>query len=135
MDIVNSNILAKAFRQVEFIHYDSATGEEYFMNLQTKKLSSLDLFLTDSKGRPLGRKSDEAHKDTASGLFTSVINNTFESDNQSTQGNLYFTGVIRVDIVKVRDIRKLETPRLMRPSIASKSTGIITWENGGDPRY
>ena len=135
VDIVNSNILAKAFKQVEFIHYDSATGEEYFMNLQTKKLSSLDLFLTDSKGRPLGRTANEAHKDTASGLFTSVINNTFESDNQSTQGNLYFTGVVRVDIVKVRDIRKLETPRLMRPSIASKTTGIITWENGGDPRY
>jgi hypothetical protein len=135
IDIVNSNILAKAFRQVEFIHYDSATGEEYFMNLQTKKLSSLDLFLTDSKGRPLGRKSDEAHKDTASGLFTSVINNTFESDNQSTQGNLFFTGVLRVDIVKIRDVRKLETPGLERPSIPSKSSGVITWQNGGDPRY
>jgi hypothetical protein len=135
IDIVNSNILAKAFRQVEFIHYDSATGEEYFMNLQTKKLSSLDLFLTDSKGRPLGRNANESHKDTASGLFTSVINNTFESDNQSTQGNLYFTGVVRVDIVKVRDVRKLETPRLERPSIASKTTGVVTWQNGGEPRY
>ena len=135
VDIVNSNILAKAFRQVEFIHYDSATGEEYFMNLQTKKLSNIDIFLTDSKGRPLGRKSNESHKDTASGLYTSVIDNTFESDNQSTQGNLFFTGVVRVDIVKVRDVRKLETPRLERPSIPSKASGIITWENGGLPRY
>jgi hypothetical protein len=43
--------------------------------------------------------------------------------------------VVRVDIVKVRDVRKLETPRLERPSIPSKAPGIITWENGGLPRY
>ena len=135
MDIVNSNILAKAFRQVEFIHYDSATGEEYFMNLQNKKLSNLDLFITDSKGRHLGRRPDQLHQKTASGLYTSNDNNTFESDNQSTQGNLFFTGVLRVDIVKVRDVRKLETPGLERPSIPSKTSGVITWQNGGEPRY
>jgi hypothetical protein len=135
MDIVNSNILAKAFRQVEFIHYDSATGEEYFMNLQNKKLSNLDLFITDSKGRYLGRRPDQLHQKTASGLYTSNDNNTFESDNQSTQGNLFFTGVLRVDIVKVRDVRKLETPGLERPSIPSKTSGVITWQNGGEPRY
>lgn len=136
VDVVNSNILAKAFRQVEFIHYDSATGEEYFMNLQTKKLSNLDIIITDSKGRHLGRKPNQMHNKTASGLYTTNIgDNTFESDNQSTQGNLFFTGVVRVDIVKVRDVRKLETPRLERPSIPSKASGIITWENGGLPRY
>ncbi len=135
-DIVNSNILAKAFRQVEFIHYDSATGEEYFMNLQTKKLSNLDIIITDSKGRHLGRKPNQMHNKTASGLYTTNIgDNTFESDNQSTQGNLFFTGVVRVDIVKVRDVRKLETPRLERSSISSKASGIVTWENGGLPRY
>lgn len=135
VDIVNSNILAKAFRQVEFIHYDSATGEEYFMNLQTKKLSNLDIFLTDSKGRPLGRKANENHKFTASGLYTSFLNNTFESDEQSKQGNLFFTGVVRVDIVKVRDVRKLETPRLERPSIPSKTSGVITWQDHGKSKY
>ena len=135
VDVVNSNILAKAFRQVEFIHYDSATGEEYFMNLQTKKLSNIDIFLTDSKGRHLGRRINQTHNKTASGLINQLGINTFESDNQSTQGNLFFTGVIRVDIVKVRDVRKLETPRLERPSIPSKASGIVTWENGGSPRY
>ena len=135
VDVVNSNVLAKAFRQVEFIHYDSATGEEYFMNLQTKKLSNLDIFLTDSKGRHLGRRVNQMHNKTASGLINQLGINTFDSDNQSTQGNLFFTGVVRVDIVKVRDVRKLETPRLERPSISSKASGIVTWENGGLPRY
>ena len=72
---------------------------------------------------------------TASGLINQLGINTFDSDNQSTQGNLFFTGVVRVDIVKVRDVRKLETPRLERPSISSKASGIVTWENGGLPRY
>ena len=135
MDIVNSNILAKAFRQVEFIHYDSATGEEFFMNLQTKKLSNLDIFITDSKGRSLGRRPNELHKKTASGLISSIDNNTFEGTSQSTQGNLFFTGVVRVDIIKVRDVRKLETPMLERPNPASKASGVLVWQDHGNPRY
>lgn len=135
MDIVNSNILAKAFRQVEFIHYDSATGEEYFMNLQTKKLSNLDIFITDSKGRNLGRRPNQLHEKTASGLISNVGTNTFNGTTQSTQGNLFFTGVIRVDIVKVRDVRKLETPMLERPKPASKASGVLVWQNHGNPRY
>lgn len=135
VDVINSNILAKAFKQVEFIHYDSSTGEEYFMNLQTKKLSNLDIFITDSKGRSLGRRSNQLHKKTASGLLTNTDNNTFESDSQSTDGNLFFTGVVRVDIIKVRDVRKLETPMLERNSIPSKSSGVITWQNGGLQKY
>ena len=135
MDIINSNILAKAFRQVEFIHYDSATGEEYFMNLQTKKLSNLDIFLTDSKGRNLGRRSNQLHEKTASGLVTSAETNTFDGTTQSTQGNLFFTGVVRVDIVKVRDVRKLETPMLERPKPARKASGVLVWQDHGNPRY
>ena len=135
MDIVNSNILAKAFRQVEFIHYDSATGEEYFMHLQTKKLSNLDIFITDSKGRSLGRRPNELHKKTASGLISSIDNNTFDGTSQSTQGNLFFTGVLRVDIIKVRDVRKLETQMLERPKPASKASGVLVWQDHGNPRY
>ena len=37
-DIINSDILAKMFKDVEFINYNSATGDEYFMNLQQRKL-------------------------------------------------------------------------------------------------
>lgn len=136
VDIVNSNILAKAFRQVEFIHYDAQSGgEEYFMNLQTKKLSNLNLFLTDSRGRNLGRRINQSHNGTGSGLITSLANNTYESDSQSTLGNLFFTGVLRVDIIKVRDSRHLESGPIPRPLPASKSKGVVIWQNGGEPRY
>ena len=91
--------------------------------------------MKDSKRRPIGRKANENNKLTASRLYTRDTNNTFESDNQSTQGNLFFTGVVRVDIVKVRDVRKLETPRLERPSVPSKTSGVITWQNGGLQKY
>ena len=33
-DVMNSNILAKLIKDVEYITYDSSTGEEYFINLQ-----------------------------------------------------------------------------------------------------
>jgi len=104
-DLINSNILAKVFKDVEFITYDSNTGNEYFMNLQQRKLSTLRLSLTDSKGRKLGRTGQIGG--TGAGLETSA--GTFTDDTQSTLGNLYFTAVLRVDIVKVSDPHKLDT--------------------------
>ena len=136
VDIVNSNILAKAFRQVEFIHYDAQSGgEEYFMNLQTKKLSNLNIFLTDSKGRRLGRRANQTHDKTGSGLINNLTSNTFYGTEQSTLGNLFFTGVLRVDIIKVRDARHLETAPIPRPFPANKSRGVVVWQNNGEPRY
>jgi hypothetical protein len=58
-DIINSDIFAKLFKDVEYINYESNTGEEYYINLQQRKLSNLRLFLTDSKGRKLGRTSGQ----------------------------------------------------------------------------
>ena len=136
VDIVNSNILAKAFRQVEFIHYDAQSGgEEYFMNLQTKKLSNLNIFITDSKGRRLGRRANQTHDKTGSGLINNLTSNTFYGTEQSTLGNLFFTGVLRVDIIKVRDARHLETTPIPRPFPANKSRGVVVWPNNGEPRY
>ena len=54
-DITSSDIFAKLKRDVEFITYDIGTGDEYFINLQQKKLSTIQFTLTDSKNRQLGR--------------------------------------------------------------------------------
>ncbi len=116
-DLLSSNILGKVFRDVEFITYNSSTGDEYFMNLNQKKISQLRLFLTDSKGRKLGRALRNGSLGTASGT----------GDSQNTLGNLAFTATIRIDIVKVKDPNVLETKPLMPPLPASKAQrGIIT---------
>lgn len=131
-DIINSDILAKVFKDVEFINYTSATGDEFFMNLQQRKLSNLRLFLTDSKGRKLGRLSSERDLGTAAGLESSGV---FESKKQSTLGNLYFTAVLKVDIVKMFDPRKLQSAAPLPPKMARESQSVLTWQNYGMPKY
>ncbi len=137
-DVVNSDILARMFRDTEYITYESATGEEYFINLQTRKLSNLRLFLTDSKGRALGRLNVERQDGTASGLPGSVASagsDAFESKFQSTLGNLFFTAVIRFDILKTSSPAKLQSEGL-RPALpASKTQGIYVWQDYGNPKH
>ncbi len=135
-DIINSDILAKVFKDVEFINYNSSTGDEYFMNLQQRKLSNLRLFLTDSKGRKIGRLSTERDLGTAAGK-TSTTNDvtTFDSENQSTLGNLYFTAVLRVDIVKVFEPAKLQSIGLKPPPRARESQSVLTWADYGRPKH
>ena len=131
-DIINSDILAKVFKDVEYITYNSSTGDEYFMNLQQRKLSNLRLFLTDSKGRKLGRLSSQRDLGTAAGKETAGV---FDSNLQSTLGNLYFTAVIRVDIVKVFEPAKLESVGLKPPPKARESQSVLTWADYGRPKH
>ena len=131
-DIINSDILAKVFKDVEFINYISATGEEYFMNLQQRKLSNLRLFLTDSKGRKLGRLSSQRDLGTAAGKETSGV---FDNKFQSTLGNLYFTAVLRVDIIKMFEPAKLQSVGLKPPPKARESQSVLTWADYGRPKH
>ena len=131
-DIINSDILAKVFKDVEFINYNSATGEEYFMNLQQRKLSNLRLFLTDSKGRKLGRLSSQRDLGTAAGKETAGV---FDNKFQSTLGNLYFTAVLRVDIIKMFEPAKLQSVGVKPPPNAKESQSVLTWQNYGKPKY
>jgi hypothetical protein len=137
-DLTASNILAKLKRDVEFISYDNSFGDEYFINLQQRKLSTIKLYLADSKNRPLGRRSDTdtGNKGTAAGLQKIVSNKlVFDNQTQSTLGNLFFTAVLRVDIVKMSDTKKLETPPLPLPLPARKAqTGVVVFESYGMPK-
>jgi hypothetical protein len=132
-DIINSDIFAKLFRDVEYINYESNTGEEYFMNLQQRKLANLRLFLTDSKGRKLGRTSTQRDLGTAAGLTDSSLD--FESNLQNKTGNLFFTAVIRVDIVKNRSPVKLETEGIRPPLPAREAQGTYIWPDYGRPKH
>ena len=132
-DIINSDIFAKLFKDVEFITYESNTGEEYFMNLQQRKLANLRFTLTDSKGRKLGRTSGQRDLGTAAGLVD--INNEFESNLQNTTGNLYFTAVIKVDIIKNASPVKLESEGIQPALPASKTQSTYVWQDYGRPKF
>ena len=148
-DITTSNIIAKLKRDVEFITYDSGMGDEYFINLQQRKISSLNLSLTDSKNRKLGRIRN-ATVGTAAGYMneSTIANNRlvgrqyitattegFANDTQSTLGNLFFTAVLRVDIIKTGNPARLETPALPLPLPARKAqNGVLSFQNFGMPK-
>lgn len=152
-DITTSNIIAKLQRDVEFITYDNGAGGEYFINLQQRKVSSIRLSLTDSKNRPLGRikgasigtaagfinGDDAAGKDGSLGLdyinAVGFANTGFSNNSQSTLGNLFFTAVLRVDIIKTGNPSRLETPALPLPLPARKAqNGVLSVQNFGMPK-
>ena len=93
----SGNILAKIpfnrFDNPEMIRYVARADKEYFIDLYHKRLSSLRLFLTDDRGRPLGRLMSELTDNTAAGIQES---NAFVRNTQSTLGNLFFDATIRV---------------------------------------
>jgi len=131
-DVLNSDILAKMFKDTEFINYDSTTGDEYFMHLQQRKVANLRLFLTDSKGRKLGRRSSERDTGTAAGLADG--NGNFENLTQSTLGNLSFTAVIRIDIIRNSMPQKLQTepPKPLLPARLGQS--VYQFQDQGLPK-
>lgn len=86
----SSNILAKIPVNTEMVVFNSQTGREYFLDLKQKHLNNIQLYLTDSKNRRLGRRPNEGHLKTASGTGA----------NQSTRGNLNFNAVFRVEVIK-----------------------------------
>jgi len=132
-DIINSDIFAKLFKDVEYVTYESNTGDEYFINLQQRKLANLRLFLTDSKGRKLGRTSGQRDLGTAAGLTDGSL--TFESNTQNTTGNLSFTAVVRVEIVKNRNPVKLESEALPPPRPARVGQSVVVWPDYGRPKF
>lgn len=132
-DIINSDIFAKLFKDVEYINYESNTGEEYFINLQQRKLANLRLTLTDSKGRKLGRTSAQRDLGTAAGLVDGNLD--FKSNKQNTTGNLFFTAVIRVDIIKNRSPVKLESEGIAPPLPARKAQSTYVWQDYGKPKF
>jgi len=78
----NSRILGKIIIDDEFATFTSGTQMEYFLNLTTKSLTFLDLFITDSHGRDI--------PSTTQGT----------GNQQTTLGNRSFECVIKLDVVQ-----------------------------------
>lgn len=129
-DITISNILAKFRRDTEFISYSSTGDNEFFINLQQRKLSSMKLTLTDSKGRQIGQATNGG---TSAGLETSL--DLFASSKQDSLGNLNFSATIRVDIIHMNTVSKLESAPLPLAFPARKAQQqVLTFQNFGMPK-
>lgn len=137
-DVVSSDIIAKINRwsnagPSELITYN-AQSDEFFVNIQQRKITNLRLFLTDSKGRKLGRFTpDNDNSGTAAGRETTPAPITvtdggepsMASKRQSELGNLFFSAVLRIDVIKASCPTQLESEIFSPPFPGSKSGGIL----------
>ena len=105
---LSSNILGVFQLDHEFAHYDNQENE-FFLNLRSKSLSHIRLFLTDRKNRKL----------------THAVSSG--DDNQSTLGNLSFSCIIRIDTIQANIPRQLSVTPQPLPDL--KKTGVLTTLN------
>ena len=148
-EIVGSDILGKIPRNLEsFVYNANGMSEDFFIYYQQRKLNQIRLYLTDSKGRPIGRPgmADTLAvfgSGTAAGAEgtapsippLSTDRTTFASSNQNTQGNMYFTATIKIEVIKKSTPQLLETQPPPFPPVPSKASGVISFGNktGKDP--
>jgi hypothetical protein len=148
-EIVGSDILAKIPRNLDsFVYNANGSSEDFFIYYQQRKLNQIRLYLTDSKGRPIGRAGmadtlSVFGSGTAAGAEgtapsippLSTDRTTFASSNQNTQGNMYFTATIKIEVIKKSTPQLLETQPPPLPQFPSKASGVISFgsKTGKDP--
>ena len=121
---LTSNILAKIPIDVEFCSVtQSGPHDEFFVMLAQRSLTSMRLFLTDSRGRPLGRSAGSTSK-TAAGTGTA----------QSTLGNLSFQCTLRLDVVQKQMPNTIVTPKVP-PSFPGRFSGPLLNQDYGKVKY
>jgi len=148
-EIIGSDILAKIPRNLESFTYNAnGNTEDFFIYYQQRKLNQIRLYLTDSKGRPIGRPGvadtlTVFGSGTAAGLEgtppsippLSTDRTTFLKSTQNTQGNMYFTSTLKIEIIKKSSPTLLETPMIPLPPFPSKASGVVSFGDkyGKDP--
>tara|TARA_B110001452_G_scaffold80834_1_gene66141 strand:+ start:1135 stop:2277 length:1143 start_codon:yes stop_codon:yes gene_type:complete len=131
-DIHQSNILGRAVRDTEFVHYEVGAVESFTISLQQRRLSTLRLFLTDSKGRQLGRTQTQGTGTAAGNAID--ISGPYTSSLQSTKGNLSFSAVLKIETVRVTLPNQMHTTAISPPLPARQAQSILTWPDYGNPR-
>lgn len=103
-NLSSSRILAKLVIDNEFINYTTGTQMEYFVNLTTKQITFLRLFLTDSHGRTIPQNVLRQYPARSGATAYQPIVNPGEPAetpvNQSTLGNRSFECIVKVDIIQ-----------------------------------
>lgn len=101
-----SDILARIPIDHEFVHYESQTGREFFLNIPNKQVNTMKFYLRDSHDRPLPAIDSQ----------------------QGTVGNLHFSMVLRVDVIQRYVPNSLQTGGIVNRTSALKS-GVFLPEN------
>lgn len=111
---LSSNILAMIPQDTQFTNFTTATDNEYFLYSTVRNLTSMRLFLTDHRGRKLGRNEHNRGTGTAAGIGL----------YQSTLGNLSFRAVIRVDVIQALIPNTLQSEPF-KPTVPARLTGVL----------
>ena len=120
---LTSNIIAKIPIDVEFCSMtQGGPHDEFFVTLPQRSLNTMRLFLTDSKGRPLGRTVGSTSRTSAG---TGIA--------QSTTGNLNFSCTLRLDVIQKQMPNTIQTPPVPQP-IPGRFTGPLLNQDFGRPR-
>tara|TARA_R110000824_G_scaffold224680_1_gene412368 strand:- start:3074 stop:4342 length:1269 start_codon:yes stop_codon:yes gene_type:complete len=125
-----SDVLAKIPIDSEFTNFESNYEEgEWFLTLTQKHIDSLKVYLTDSRGRPLGRNVQNQGLKTAAGLINPATGLLYtvppcSSRQQTSFGNLYFNAVIRIDVVHAFNPKMLQTQPVRR-TVPSSLVGVL----------
>lgn len=129
---LTSNIFAKIPIGNLTNSYFANADKEYFINLKQHRLSTLTLFLTDSRNRPLGRLAGSASGTAAGSYHTNT--GVDRSTLQSTLGNLSFTATIRIDVIHANDPLRLNAPPPPPTEPKLHNRGTLVWQNHGQPK-
>jgi len=119
--LLSSDILMKCPIDHEFINFNTSSGKEFIMNLPNKTINSLHFYITDSKGRPLGRALG-SESSTGTGAQTST-------------GNCNCSFVVKVEIVQAYRPNKLITEPPPQNPLFAKKQGVLTNMNFGSGNY
>jgi len=103
-NLSSSRILAKLVIDNEFINYTTGTQMEYFINLTTKQITFLRLYLTDSHGRSIPENVRRQYPArTGATAYQPIVDAGAPNPtpvNQNTLGNRSFECVVKVDILQ-----------------------------------
>ena len=119
--LLSSDILSKIPIDTEFCNFNTGTGNEFIMNLPNKSVNSLHFYITDSKGRPLGRAIG--------------TNSSTGVGNQTTTGNMNCSFVVKVEIIQAYRPNKLITEPPPQNPLFFKKQGVLTNMNFGGGNY
>ncbi len=131
-DAITSSILARIpindIMLGSAINYDSQVGQEFFIHCKQKVINTIRFRLTDNHDQALttlgGGKTATGARDVSYQLLPLAA-------NQSTLGNMSFTCVIRVDIVRDTTPELLKTKPYQNPVPARFSNLLIHQDHGG----
>ena len=100
-NLSNSRILGRMIIDNDFVNFATGTQMEYFVNLNTRQLTFLRLYITDSHGRSIPQNVQRHLADAAGPPVIKGNDPLLPPIEQLTLGNRSWEAAIKVDIVQM----------------------------------